>query len=102
MVKKVKKTLNSEVNATDAAFYLDRVQAISKSFRGFTEDETAAMADYFSVMHFGAGQTVIAKGETGTWFGVLLSGTLEVEITPTLAVTFHEGALCGELSLIHI
>ncbi len=66
------KALQSDVDNNDAIEHLTFVQSISASFRGYTQQETASLAEHFSVMRFEAGQTVIAQGEAGTWFGAQL------------------------------
>lgn len=93
-----RKTLQSEVTKDDAVGLLTFVQSISTSFRGFSEDETVALAEYFSVMRFEAGQTIVEQGETGTWFGILLAGTLQCEIG-SLTFTTQAGAIVGEMAM---
>ena len=80
---KQKKTLDSEVSTEEAEALLTFVQTISSSFRGFLADEVTVLSENLSVMRFDEEQVVMQKGESGSWFGVLLSGTLTVKITDT-------------------
>ena len=41
------------------------------------------------------------KGESGSWFGVLLSGTLTVKITDTILIPIPAGAIIGEMAMWH-
>ena len=78
--------LESDVTREEAEGLITFVQTVSTSFRGYSEEDVSLLAGHFSVMRFEPGQVVMQKGEQGTWFGVLLSGTIEVEISPTLTV----------------
>ena len=71
---------------------------MSPSFRGYDEDETCSIADYFSVMSYDKDQTVLEQGEPGTWFGILLSGTLSCEIG-SHTFTTNPGAIIGEMAM---
>ena len=50
-------------------------------------------------MRFEPDQVLVQKGEYGSWFGVLLSGTMKVVITPTFSITMQAGAIVGEMCI---
>ena len=74
------------------------VQTVSTSFRGYSEEDISLLAGHFSVMRFEPGQVVMQKGEQGTWFGVLLEGSLAVEI-PGVTIVVPAGAIVGEMAM---
>ena len=84
--------LESEVSQVEAESMFTYVQSISSSFRGFTDAEVPALVELFSVMRVESGQTLVQRGEPGTWFGVVLSGTIIVEL-PTFQVTLPIGSI---------
>ena len=91
--------VESDVTHDTAAQLLGQVQYLGKDFRGFSEEEIECLAEHFSVMSFEEGQTVISRGEAGTWFGVLLSGTLELAFDGTVH-EMHPGLFLGEMALL--
>ena len=52
------------------------IRGISSIFKGFDEDQLQILAENMSFMQYESGQPVMQKGEQGTWFGILLSGSL--------------------------
>ena len=94
---KQKKTLDSEVSTEEAEALLTFVQTISSSFRGFLADEVTVLSENLSVMRFDEEQVVMQKGESGSWFGVLLSGTLTVKKNGTLCGVAVTSGLTGDL-----
>ena len=88
--------LESEVSQVEAESMFTYVQSISTSFRGFTEEEVPSLVELFSVMRVEAGQTLVQRGEPGTWFGIILSGTIIVEL-PSFQVTLPIGSIIGEM-----
>ena len=76
--------LESDVTREEAEGLITFVQTVSTSFRGYSEEDISLLAGHFSVMRFEPGQVVMQKGEQGTWFGVLLEGSLAVEIPLSL------------------
>ena len=96
---KQKKTLDSEVSTEEAEALLTFVQTISSSFRGFLADEVTVLSENLSVMRFDEEQVVMQKGESGSWFGVLLSGTLTVKLTDTILIPIPAGAIIGEMAM---
>ena len=74
------------------------VRGISSVFKGFDEDQLEVLSENMSFMEFQTGQPVMQKGEQGTWFGVLLSGSLAVELVDGELV-IRPGALIGEMAV---
>jgi CRP-like cAMP-binding protein len=90
--------LPSEVSVDEAeAMLLDQYDD-SKDFKeaGMDEDDILCLATHLSVMRFDKGQTVVAKGESGSWFGILLSGQLVVDLG-TFKIHIKAGSLVGEM-----
>jgi len=102
--------LHSEISHEQIIEHIDFIQSCGRGFRGFGSSDVAALAEAFSVMKFDANQIVINKGETGTWFGVLLTGTLKV-LLPTaeqerdratkgvVTISMQPGAVIGEMAV---
>ena len=59
--------LSSDVSASDAESALAFVQTFSTSFNGYTDEEISTLSSHLSVMTFDEGQTVVEKGEPGTY-----------------------------------
>jgi CRP-like cAMP-binding protein len=97
--------LKSDVDEQDAEGLLALVQSTSTSFRGFKEDELPVLAENMSIMQFDEGETVLEQGEPGSWFGVLLSGTLRIDLPPQkpggepLVIRRVAGDIIGEMAM---
>ena len=90
--------LESDVTREEAEGLLTFVQTVSTSFRGYSEEDIALLSEHLSVMRFDVGQVVMQEGEQGTWFGVLLEGSLAVEI-PGVTIVVPAGAIVGEMAM---
>jgi len=51
------------------------------------------------VMRFEHGETIVEQDEVGTWFGVLLDGTLSCQISESVKITRAAGDLIGEMAM---
>ena len=91
--------LHSEISHEQIREIISFLQSCGHGFRGFGRPDIAALAEALSVMNFDEGQKVVEKGEMGTWFGVLLSGTLKVLLPNSTTVTMHPGAVIGEMAV---
>lgn len=76
--------------------YFSLIQTTGQ-FSELSEEEIYNLADGLSVLRFDEGETVIKKGEEGTWFGIVLSGSLVVEGSDRV---IESGALLGEASML--
>ena len=72
--------LQSEVPAEAATTYMSEVLSEHDDIIALTELEITVLVEHFSVMVFNPGETVLQAGEEGTWFGLLLSGTLDCTV----------------------
>ena len=90
--------LPSEVSVDEAEAMLLDLHDESKDFKqaGMDEDDILCLATHLSVMQFEQGQTIVAKGESGSWFGILLSGTLAVDLG-NFKIQIKAGSLVGEM-----
>ena len=70
----------------------------SRFFRGFVED-VPALASFFSVVEFQKGETILQRGEDGTWVGLVLTGELSVVIDDTPMGAVQPGDFVGEMIL---
>jgi CRP-like cAMP-binding protein len=103
--------LRSEVPAEVAATYLAEVLDEYNHIIRLTELEITVLVEHMSVMRFGTGEMVVQAGEAGTWFGVLLSGTLDCELGQTApsgtqadgqrSYELRKGAVVGEMAIWH-
>lgn len=69
--------LQSDVPVEEVVEHICFLQSCGVGFKDFDSDEVQSLAEALSVMKFDEDEKVVEKGETGTWFGVLVSGTLK-------------------------
>lgn len=74
------------------------IQSVSAHFSGFSNDEVDRLAAHMSVMSFHMGQTIMQEGEQGSWFGVLLRGTVTVQLSDG-EVDRLPGDILGEMAI---
>lgn len=68
-------------------------------FKSFSSETINVLSSNMSITRYAAGQTIVQKGESGTWFGVLLSGTLTVELPNADSLVIAAGELVGEMAV---
>ena len=68
-------------------------------FKSFSSETINLLSTHMSITRFSAGQTIVQKGEAGTWFGVLLSGHLTVELPNANSIVIAAGELVGEMAV---
>ena len=90
--------LSSDESKEDIEQLLVEVQAKSRYFRGFV-DEVPKLAEMLSVVSFDEGETILQRGEEGTWVGLVLSGELSVIIEGKAVATVNPGDFLGEMIL---
>jgi len=79
---------------------LHNVLAKLNVFEDFTAEELDMLRQYLSVERFVNGQVLMKKGETGTYFGIILSGNINILDGEVVITTRSEGELVGEIALI--
>lgn len=89
--------LVSEVSLEEANSMLTYVQAISTSFRGFEDEEISQLTEHLSIMRFDTGETLVERGEDGTWFGILLSGSVSIVLPDGGNIELPAGNIIGEM-----
>ena len=90
--------LQSEVTHWEAMTLFAHVQTFSEHFCGFTNEEIDILAARMSIMSFEYGDPIISEGEVGCWFGLLLRGTVRVELADSsIEVTRQAGDILGEV-----
>lgn len=89
--------LVSDVSLEEANSMLTYVQAISTSFRGFDDDEIGILSENLSIMKFDTDEALVERGEEGTWFGVLLSGSLMIVLPDGGKIELPAGNIIGEM-----
>ena len=57
-------------------------------FDDFTEADCQALSEFMTVLRFEQELSIVRRGEAGSWFGILLIGTLRVEVLSGDARTF--------------
>lgn len=90
------KALASDESSEETEQLLVEVQAKSRYFRGFLDD-VPKLAETLSVVDFEQGETILQRGEEGTWVGLVLSGELEVVIEGKAVATVGAGDFLGEM-----
>ena len=93
--------VQSEVSVVEAVEHFELLQVSSPSFGRVFNDEASikALAGNMLVARFTADQTVVQRGESGSWFGILLTGDLVVELPGGDTVSVPPGTLIGEMTL---
>ena len=89
--------LDSEVSQEEAEGMFTYVQTKSASLQIFTEEELPVLVQMFSVLHFEEGQDLVTRGEPGTWFGVVLTGCVDVILPTGAVVPVPPGTIIGEM-----
>ena len=90
--------LKSDISAEEVELLLTELQTTQKLFRGFKGRDISILAESFSTMSFASEQTIAERGETGTWFGVLLQGRMRLRL-PTVQIFLEPGAIIGEMAI---
>ena len=80
------KSVASDLPPEEANGLLTHVQSLSEHFKGFSEDELQQLGDHVTVMRFEEKDVVVQEGDEGTWFGVLLEGSVSVDAHGTTIV----------------
>ena len=73
-------TMRSEISVEEAAEAVMHCQTHSSAFNGFDAMEVQILAQKLSFLRFTEADTILLKGEGATWFGILLSGHLSIEL----------------------
>ena len=91
--------LMSEVGEHDAFKLLMRVRGESP-LQALDEDEVHTLAAHIAIARFGARQQIIEQGEPGSWFGILLQGTIELRLPDSPGtMELVPGAVIGEMAI---
>jgi hypothetical protein len=90
--------LGSDGDKDDNIALLTEAQTHANSFVGYLEN-VDALADALSIVRIQEGETIMAQGETGTWVGILLRGTLDVIVGGKAVFTIMPGNFVGEMIL---
>ena len=90
----------AEVSLEERFEMLQRASSHSVYFRGFEDEELRTLAANMAIFHFDAGETIMQKGESASWVGVVLDGELEARDESGVRLgAANVGALAGEISL---
>ena len=92
------KALASDCTEEEAFEKLFDIQQHCEVLHGFNSSDLQLLASHLSVIRYTEGQTILQQGEAGSWFGVLLSGSLKVAITG-LDIVVREGSMVGEMAM---
>lgn len=72
------------------------VQSHSRFFRGFVDD-VPALAQLLSIVEYEEGETILQRGEEGTWVGLVLTGELSIIIDDKPVGAVRPGDFVGEM-----
>ena len=79
---------------------LQKLVPTLKFFQGFSEATLSATVDVLTAEVMPDGGIVMAQGEHGDRFYILLTGDVEVDIDGHVVATLHAGSAFGELALM--
>ena len=68
-------------------------------YQGWSQAELGSLARQMPLSTFSDGEHLIRSGERGTWFGLLLAGTLGVEMADGREVLLEAGDVVGEMAM---
>ena len=85
----------SQVREKEALFA--SLVASNPVFQSFDEADIKALASFMTVLRFEQELSVVRRGELGSWFGILLTGTLRVEVLSGDARRIRRGGVLGEM-----
>ncbi|KAL1521224.1 hypothetical protein AB1Y20_022773 [Prymnesium parvum] len=91
----------SDVDDETALALLARTQEVSQWFHGFARDELQTLARTLTVLEFAAGDLILQHGETASFFGLMLEGSLAPQVDGSVlsAQPRGIGEIIGEMSL---
>jgi hypothetical protein len=89
--------LKSEISQEEAEGMFTFVQTKSTALQTFTEEEMPQLVRLFSVLRFDEGQELVKRGEPGTWFGIILSGSVAVHLPTGGVIELPAGNIIGEM-----
>lgn len=93
--------VKSDVGVLEAIEYFEVLQVASPFFGNvFTDAESVkALAMSMLIARFDGEQTVVENGEPGSWFGIILTGDVVVDLPTGGEVILSPGTLIGEMTL---
>lgn len=89
--------LRDEVSVREKEALFGTLVAASPLYFEFSEDDVHALAQFMTVVRFEQELSVVRRGELGSWFGILLTGTLRVEVLSGEAKRLRRGSTIGEM-----
>jgi hypothetical protein len=95
--KKHEKALKSDVDTEFSISLLLEIQKNDKTYSDFDKEDLTLLSEVLSVLNLDAGEKIIAKDEEATFCGIVLQGTFQAIVNPTLTVDLNQGALVGKI-----
>ena len=89
--------LRDEVSLHEKEALFSQVLATSSLFEELSSADCEALARFMTVLRFDTGSVVVRRGEPSSWFGILLTGTLRVDVVSGEDKHLRRGSLLGEL-----
>ncbi len=95
------KRLESDVTLTDAIDLFEVLQVTNRFFGAVFNDanDLRILAEKILISRFEEGQTIVEKGEEGSWFGILLTGDLAAHVPGGVVITVPPGSIIGEMAM---
>eukprot|EP00854_Cymbomonas_tetramitiformis_P012298 gene12298-14525_t len=103
-LNKLQLTGEAEVKtAKQRLHYLQRCQSASRFWVGFSAEDLGTLTSFMTVLCADAGTPFIHEGDTPSYFGIVLDGSVEVQVGDKGKKSVHhlaQGELVGELSML--
>ena len=97
MVKRpLQPRLSHEVEEDDAEALMQTAHLLKQTF---SAEAISTLRGAMAVTEYKDGQVILQKGESGTWFGLLLTGALAVEVARDEVVELAPGDVVGEMAI---
>ena len=91
--------LKSDVeDEEEAELLLSKAAASSRFLTSLTHEDIGFMARHFSIFSFDQGEVIIQRGETATWMGVVLAGSLIARVQGKQVGQMGIGTIVGEIA----
>ena len=89
--------LREEVGLKEKEALFGALATTNSEFGDFTEADIQALSEFMTVLRFEQELSLVRRGEAASWFGILLIGTLRVDVLSGDARHIRRGSLVGEM-----
>ena len=89
--------LESEIMEEEAMGMFTYLATKTPWMHDFSESDIECLVQLFTILRYEDEQVLVQRGERGTWFGIILSGSIEVHLPTGAIVPVPTGSIIGEM-----